>query len=331
MNQYGISTRLGNAQVGYTIVGILAFLVGKRVGRKFVTSNVQISYWSFFVILLVTFVVGLEVKGSRRWLDLGFVNFQPSEFIKIIYIVYLARTLSAVHESGVTVSFYLSQLITVGLPAGIVLMQPDLGNSLVFMGIFFIVFLCSDLPKKYLGRTVVAAIASFPVIWLFLHDYQRNRLASFLRPHQDLQGTAYNMIQSVITAGSGGFIGKGLGRGTQSRLAFLPENHSDFAFASLVEQFGFIGGLFIIIAEFGLIFLLLHRAHVFSASSDEDSRYKYYYALGLAALLSIQVIVNIGMNIGVLPIAGIALPFVSSGGSLFVAICFAFGIVKTRG
>jgi rod shape determining protein RodA len=137
------------------------------------------------------------------------------------------------------------------------------------------------------------------------------------------------MIQAVITTGSGGFLGKGLGKGTQSRLAFLPENHTDFAFSSLAEQFGFIGGLVVIAAEFALIVLLLQRAYRFVHSDDSDSKYKYYYSLGLAALLAIQIVVNIGMNIGILPIAGIALPFISSGGSMFVAVCVGFAIIKS--
>lgn len=329
MNQFGIATRLGIAQIGYTLAGITVFFIVKRLGRKFITANIQTIFWVFFGLLIITFMVGLEVKGSRRWLDLGFVNFQPSEFLKIWYIAYLAQALAGVRKNNLTLSFYLTQLITMGLPSGIVLLQPDLGNALVFVGIFFIMLLCSDLPKKYLVRTVLGGAALLPVIWVFLHDYQRNRLLSFIQPHQDLQGTSYNMIQAVITTGSGGFLGKGLARGTQSRLSFLPENHSDFAFSSLVEQFGFIGGFVVICAEFALIILLLQRAHRFLQSNDQDSQYKYYYSLGIAALLIIQVLVNIGMNLGVFPIAGIALPFISAGGSMFVAVCIGFALVKS--
>lgn len=329
MNQFGISNRLGFTQIGYTIAGILVFFIVKRLGRKFIIANIQTIFWVFFGLLIITFLVGLEVKGSRRWLDLGFVNFQPSEFLKIWYVAYLAQALAGLRKNSLTLSFYLTHLITVALPASIVLFQPDLGNALVFGGIFFIMFMCSNLPKKYLFHTFLGGAAVMPFVWIFLHDYQKNRLMSFFQPQQDLQGTAYNMIQAVITTGSGGFFGKGLGRGTQSRLSFLPENHTDFAFSSLVEQFGFIGGLVVIIAEFALIVLLLQRAYRFLQSNDSDSQYKYYYALGLASILIIQVLVNIGMNLGILPIAGIALPFISAGGSMFVAVCIGFALVKS--
>lgn len=329
MNQFGISSRLGFTQIGYTIAGIFIFLLVKFIGRKFVVSNIQTIFWIFFALLIVTFLVGIEVKGSRRWLDLGVVNFQPSEFLKIWYVAYLAHALASVRKVEYNAVFYLTQLITMALPAGIVLFQPDLGNALVFVAVFFIMIACSDIPKKYIIRTILAGLLLTPIIWIFLHDYQRNRVLSFIQPQQDLQGTAYNMIQAVITTGSGGFFGKGLGMGTQSRLAFLPENHTDFAFSSLVEQFGFVGGFVVIVAEFALIALLLQRTYRFLHSSDTDSQYKYYYALGIAAILIIQVVVNIGMNLGILPIAGIALPFISAGGSMFVAVCIGFALVKS--
>jgi rod shape determining protein RodA len=329
MNQFGISSRLGFTQVGYTVVGIVMFFIVKQIGRKFIIANIQSIFWIFFALLIITFLVGIEVKGSRRWLDLGFVNFQPSEFLKIWYVAYLAQALATVRKNSLTATFYITHLVTMALPAAIVLFQPDLGNALVFVGIFCIMMICSDMPKIYLLRTMLFGALLTPIIWLFLHDYQRNRVLSFIQPSQDLQGTAYNMIQAVITTGSGGFFGKGLGMGTQSKLSFLPENHTDFAFSSLVEQFGFVGGLVVICAELALIALLLQRAYRFLQHSDTDSQYKYYYALGIAAVLLIQVIVNIGMNLGLLPIAGIALPFISAGGSMFVAVCIGFALVKS--
>jgi rod shape determining protein RodA len=189
--------------------------------------------------------------------------------------------------------------------------------------------LVSDIPKRYLVVSGIILFFLLPFSWFFLHDYQQARIVSFFQPHSDSQGDAYNMIQAIITVGSGQFFGKGLGLGTQSRLFFLPENNTDFAFSSLVEQFGFIGGFFVILAEFSLIAMLFIRAYKFIGGTDADTRYKYLYSMGLAFLLCIQTGVNVGMNLGMLPIAGIALPFISYGGSFFVALCIGFALLKS--
>lgn len=328
-NQFGIKTRFGLSQLGYIIAGIIAFFVIKKIGRKFFIANIQTIFWSFFALLIVTFIIGLEVKGSKRWIDFGIVNFQASEFLKIFYIMYIAKLLSGRSRSDMSPFFYLTILFVTLLPAFIILRQPDLGNASVFIGVLIFVLLVSDIPKRYLLFSGIILFILLPFSWFFLHDYQQARITSFIQPHADSQGEAYNMIQAIITVGSGQFFGKGLGLGTQSRLFFLPENNTDFAFSSLVEQFGFIGGFFVLFGEFILIVLLFNRAYKFIGREDSDSRYKYLYCMGLASLLIIQTGVNIGMNLGLLPIAGIALPFISYGGSFFVALCIGFALLKT--
>ncbi len=328
-NQFGIKTRFGIKQIGYIIAGLVAFFIIKRIGRRFFISNIQIIYWSFFALLIITFIIGLEVKGSRRWIDFGIVNFQSSEFLKIFFIMYIAKLLSEKVRYEMTAFFYCKILFITLLPAFIVLRQPDLGNASVFVGILICMLLVSDIPKKYLITSGITLLCLLPFTWFFLHDYQQARLVSFLRPRADMQGDAYNMIQAIITVGSGQFMGKGLGLGTQSRLFFLPENNTDFAFSSLVEQFGFIGGFFVIVLEYIMIALLFIRSYKFIGGSDSDTKYKYLFTMGLAFLLCIQTIVNIGMNVGILPIAGIALPFVSYGGSFFVALCMGFALLKS--
>ncbi len=328
-NQFGIKTRFGMSQMGYIAAGAIAFFVIKRIGRRFFIANIQTIFWSFFALLIITFIIGLEVKGSKRWIDLGFVNFQASEFLKIFYIMYLARLLSGRARSDMTPFFFSTLLFVTFLPTFVVLKQPDLGNASVFIGILICMLLLSDIPKKYIVVSGLLVLILLPFGWFFLHDYQQARITSFLRPHVDSQGEAYNMIQAIITVGSGQFLGKGLGLGTQSRLFFLPENNTDFAFSSLVEQFGFVGGVFVLLGEFTLIALLLFRAYKFIGADDSDSRYKYLYSMGLASLLIIQTGVNVGMNLGLLPIAGIALPFISFGGSFFVALCVGFALAKT--
>lgn len=292
-------------------------------------ANIQTIFWSFFALLIITFIIGLEVKGSKRWIDLGFVNFQASEFLKIFFIMYISKLLSSRTRADMSGNFYLTILFVTLLPAFIILRQPDLGNASVFIGVLVFMLLLSDMPKKYLIISALVVLLILPFGWFFLHDYQQARITSFIRPHSDTQGDAYNMIQAIITVGSGQFFGKGLGLGTQSRLFFLPENNTDFAFSSLVEQFGFVGGFFVILGEAILIIMLFLRAYKFIEGEDSDSRYKYLYSMGLAALLIIQTGVNVGMNVGLLPIAGIALPFISYGGSFFVALCVGFALLKT--
>ena len=329
LNQFGIKNKYGVSQLIFSLVGLAVFFIAKRVGRKFVVSNVQTIFWVFFGILLTTFIVGLEVKGSRRWIDLGVASFQASEFLKIFFIMYLAKLLSQQHAHDMSPAFFIMLLGILLIPAFVVLKQPDLGNAMVFVGIFLIMIFCSDMPKKYLLWVLIITLLLLPFSWFFLHDYQRMRVLSFIQPHRDTQGDAYNMIQAMITIGSGKVWGKGLGLGTQSKLFFLPENNTDFAFSSLVEQFGFMGGFLVILLEGSLIVQLFQRANRFLQGDDQDTKFKYYYALGLGALLSVQTVVNVGMNLGLLPIAGIALPFVSYGGSLFVALTLGFALLKS--
>ncbi|MCX6731010.1 MAG: FtsW/RodA/SpoVE family cell cycle protein [Candidatus Roizmanbacteria bacterium] len=328
-NQFGIKPRFGMSQLSYIAAGIIAFLIIKRIGRRFFLANIKAIFWSFFALLIVTFIIGLEVKGSKRWIDFGFANLQASEYLKIFFIMFIAKLLSSRTRYEMTPFFYITVLFVSLLPAFIVLRQPDLGNASVFVGVLIFMLLVSDIPKRYLVVSGILVFILLPFSWFFLHDYQQARIVSFIQPHSDTQGDAYNMIQAIITVGSGQFFGKGLGLGTQSRLFFLPENNTDFAFSSLVEQFGFLGGFFVLVLEFILILMLFIRAYKFIGGNDSDTRYKYLYSMGLAFLLCIQTGVNIGMNLGLLPIAGIALPFISYGGSFFVALCIGFALLKS--
>jgi len=317
------------SQLGYIFAGLFAFFIIKRIGRRFFIANIHTIFWFFFALLIVTFIIGLEVKGSKRWIDFGIVRFQASEFLKIFFIMYIAKLLSGRPRHEMTPFFYISILFITLLPAYVVLRQPDLGNAAVFIGVLIFMLLVSDMPKRYLIISGIILFILLPFGWFFLHDYQQARIVSFIQPHTDSQGEAYNMIQAIITVGSGQFFGKGLGLGTQSRLFFLPENNTDFAFSSLVEQFGFVGGFFVILLEFILIAMLIIRASKFLGGDDLDTRFKYLFSMGIVFLLLIQAGVNIGMNVGLLPIAGIALPFISYGGSFFVALCIGFALLKT--
>lgn len=303
----------------FFVVALLAFLIVKKLGRQFFKVNAYVIYWLFIFLLVFTYIIGFEAKGSKRWIDLYFFNFQPSEFFKVFFTFFLAHFLAKrnnyVNEFGIFIFSFIYFII----PFFIIFMQPDLGNALVYVVIYLSMVIFSYIPKKYLLYLFICFLILLPPGWLILKEYQRDRITSFIHPH-DTAGSSYNMIQAVITTGSGQFTGKGLGLGTQSRLYFLPENHTDFAYSSLVEQFGFIGGITVIILYFILITSMLRKAIDLRRRQDEEYKEQFLYTIGLMSYVLFQLTINIGMNIGLLPVAGIALPFISYGGSALIAI-----------
>jgi len=202
-----------------------------------------------------------------------------------------------------------------------------LGNAVVFLFIYLSMIFFSDHYKKNISYLAVLTLIFMPLLFLILKDYQKARFLSFFNPHLDTSGTAYNMIQAVITIGSGKFFGRGLGLGTQSRLYFLPENTTDFAFASLVEQFGFLGGFFVILCYSLIIFEIGKKVASYFFQKDKEGRMDFFYCLGLLSYLIFQIIVNIGMNMGLLPIAGVSLPLISYGGSSMLAMMIGLALL----
>lgn len=326
-NLFGLNHDLFFRQLIYLIFGFLGYYFLKSIGSHFFRINSKFSYWFFIAVLLITFIVGLEIKGSKRWLNFYFFNFQASEFFKVFFILFLAEILTI--KSLLANSFFnfIKIFLYFLLPFIIIFKQPDLGNAMIYFFIFFAMIMFSTIPKKYLGYLIGLIIFFTPIGWLLMKDYQRARILSFVNPHLDTQGTAYNMIQAVITIGSGMFFGRGLGLSTQSRLFFLPENTTDFAFASLVEQFGFFGGFFVLIF-FTLIFIDLTKKTIhYYYQKTEDGQKKFLYCLGILTYFVSQTIINIGMNMGIMPVTGIALPFISYGGSLVIALLLGLALL----
>lgn len=326
-NLFGIKTTLAVTTIIQFAIGLAFFFSTKRLGWKFFRSNAKLFYWIFIGILLVTYIIGLEVKGSRRWIDLKFFRFQGSEFFKIFFILFLADFFATIRRGENMTFRFVSVLFYFLLPTFIIFKQPDLGNAMVYVFIFAVMLLFSPIPKKQVLSLLATFLALLPFGWLFMKEYQKQRILSFFQPHVDQQQNAYNMIQAMITVGSGNFFGRGLGLGTQSKLLFLPENQTDFAFSSLVEQFGFIGGLLILALFFTLLYMLFKRATKFMEKDDDSGKYTFYYIVGIMSYIFFQVFVNVGMNLGMLPIAGIALPFISYGGSMIVTLMIGFALV----
>lgn len=327
LNILGIRKNLAINQLAFALVAGLSYIAIKKIGRPFFKRNAHLFYWFFVFTLLVTFFIGIEVKGSRRWITFFFFNFQGSEFFKIFFVLFLSEFLSKTHKSISDLRLFLLSLFYFIIPTFIIFKQPDLGNAMVFFFIYFVMLLFSQFSKKYFFYTLGCIVAMLPFGWFFLKGYQRERIFSFINPHLDQQGTSYNMAQAIITVGSGQFLGHGLGLGTQSRLLFLPENQTDFAFSSLVEQFGFLGGFVVILLFIFIIATLVRKLLKFYSQKDEDERSAFLFTVGIFAYFFFQIAINIGMNLGLFPVTGIALPFISYGGSALVAIAIGFALL----
>ena len=274
------------------------------------------------VLLLLVKFAGSSVMGAQRWIQLGPFTLQPSEFAKLFMIICLARLLSTRKKEYTTWKSLLPVAILMALPTALIFIQPDLGTSLVFAAITFGMLYIAGLNLKLVKQAFIGLIIIFPVIWFFvLHEYQKMRLRILFDPGVDPYGFGYHVIQSKISIGSGGFIGQGLFVGTQSQLDFLPENHTDFIFSVIGEELGFVGAIFVIF----LYFLLLYRTLIISKSSGDS--FGSLLACGIFSMWLFQVFINIGMTLGIMPVTGIPLPFMSYGGSALLMNLFCVGIL----
>ncbi|OGK14717.1 hypothetical protein A3C98_03460 [Candidatus Roizmanbacteria bacterium RIFCSPHIGHO2_02_FULL_37_15] len=326
-NIFGIRQSLAINQIFNISAGFLAFFISKKIKRIFFAVNAQFFYWLLVIFLVVTFVIGLEIKGSKRWIDLYLFNFQASEIFKAFFILSLSEFLVRDYRFVNKIKIFLLSLFYFLIPAFIIFKQPDLGNAAVYLFIYLMLIIFSDLPKKYVLYFFLFLFLTLPLGWYFMKDYQRGRIISFLNPQIDQQGASYNMVQAIITVGSGQVTGRGLGLGTQSRLYFLPENHTDFAYSSLVEQFGFLGGLVVIFLYFVIALFLIKKLLLFYFLKDPRDKKNFLYLVGFLSYFIFQVLVNIGMNLGIFPITGIALPFISYGGSSLVAVMIGIALI----
>jgi rod shape determining protein RodA len=284
--------------------------------------------WPLYVIQLgllgITLVIGGGIGGSSRWVTLLGLQFQFSELAKILMIVVLANYLGARQGRLSSIWSIAGACVLVGPPLLLVLLQPDLGTSLVFGAILFGMLFMSGASLKWIGALIAAGLAAFPFIWTYiLLDYQKERLTAFLDPLSDIQGSGYQLYQSQIAVGSGGLFGKGLTNGTQNSLDFLPVQNTDFVFAILAEELGFIGATVVV----GLFVLMLWRILIGAWRSKDP--FGMMFGAGLAAMILFQLVINIGMVIGLMPITGIPLPFVTHGGASLISIAAGLGILES--
>jgi len=272
-------------------------------------------------ILLGVLIFGSTVRGTAGWIDFGVVSFQPVEVVKVVLIIFLASFFVVKRVKFGDVGRILVSFILVSVLVVLVLFQPDFGSAVILLAIWAGMLFVSDMKTRYVLLLIVMAIIGAFSSWFFLADYQKERVMATINPELDAQGSGYNVIQSMVAIGSGGVTGKGIGNGSQSQLLFLPERHTDFIFASIVESLGVVGAVCVLL----LYGVLLHRIVVIALTAGDS--FGFLAASGVFVMLLIQVVINVGMNMGVVPVTGIPLPLLSYGGSSLLATAIALGMV----
>lgn len=307
-------------QCVWIAAGITVYFMTASTGYR---TFLSLSYFLYAIsILLLVGVVffGQRVYGAQRWLALGPIAIQPSEFAKIFTLLAMVKYIGNFHPAENQTKAILGTLAIGLLPFVMILKQPDLGSSLLFIPMLLTVLFLWGIKIRYLVVSLITALISLPVAWSFLKTYQKKRLMVFWDPNLDPLGAGYTALQSKIAVGSGGLFGKGFMMGTQTQLNFVPEHHTDFIFSVVGEEWGFIGSL-TVMCLYVLLFVVLFRI----SDQTTDSKAKMLVS-GIAALIFAQVFINIGMTFGWMPITGLTLPFVSYGGSSYLLMCFSLAL-----
>ncbi len=306
------------------IIFTLMMLIISFINIKFWFLTGYLFYILIVVLLFWTFLFGIKSSGSQRWIDLYFINLQPSELMKIFIILCLAKYFHRMKIENIN-SIYtiLTSLIIIILPMGLVIVQPDLGTSLLIAMSGIVVLWFAGINQKYFIYTILGFLISLPFIISFLKPYQKLRVLTFLNPDRDPLGAGYQIIQSKIAVGSGGLFGKGFLKGTQSYLEFLPEKHTDFIFTLFSEEFGFIGSAALLI----IYAVIIYRIVVIGIISR--SFFAKLFCYSFSAAIFIYIAINMSMVLGLLPIVGSPLPILSYGGSSMLATMIGFGIVMS--
>jgi rod shape determining protein RodA len=278
-------------------------------------------YVGSLAVLLVVLILGFESRGAVRWIAVFGYSLQFSEICKPLLSITFAHFLST--RSNSSPKTYLLSLAGLAPVLGFIFLQPDLGNALIYAGVGLLTLFIYGIPLRWFFLTSLPFIITSPFLWSKLHDYQRQRVMTFLHPMNDPQGRSYNLIQAVIAVGSGMFVGKGIGEGTQSQLKFLPENHTDFIFASLAEKLGFMGTIIVLVAFVALLW------RIYQIISEVQDPFGKLFSITAFLFLIVHFFVNIGMNLGLVPVVGVTLPFISYGGSSLLANFIMLGILSS--
>jgi rod shape determining protein RodA len=287
------------------------------------------AYWIYGGALLLVVAVdlrGIAGLGAQRWIDLGVIQLQPSEIMKIALVLALARYFHSLSdENAGRLPYLVAPVLMIMVPVGLVLKQPDLGTAMMLLGTGVILLFLAGVRLWVFAAGAVAAAAAAPVAWSMLRDYQKTRLYTFLNPDRDPLGAGYHILQSKIAFGSGGLFGKGFLLGTQSHLSFLPEKQTDFIFTMLAEEFGFVGGLTL------LLLYMLVIAYAFAIALRSNSQFGRLLGIGIAVNFFLYVFINTAMVMGLIPVVGVPLPLISYGGTAMITSLLGFGLLMNVG
>jgi rod shape determining protein RodA len=308
-------------QMVWVALGAAAYIAATLYDYRRLRALAPALYAVMLVALLAVHLVGHTALGARRWLSLAGFPLEPSELSKLLTVIVLAAYLS--RDERITWRAFVGALGLVAAPAALVLVQPDLGTTIVLLVASLGMLFVAGARPAQLGAVVTAGVVAVPLLPHLLHGYQRRRLEIFLDPTQDPLGAGYNLLQARIAVGSGGLFGRGWMQGLQGQLGFVPERATDFVFATFAEEFGLLGSL-VLLTLFGMLFLRLLRT-----ASVAPDRFGELLAAGVFGMLLVQVVENVGMNIGALPIAGIPLPLISYGGSATITTLAALGVAQS--
>ena len=316
-------------QILWIILGAAIFMFMSNLHYRRLWDWTYPLYAAALFFLFLVFVLGVVRLGAQRWLRIAWFNFQPSEFAKLILAIFLARYFSKKSVDDVSVLSkrfgifrgIILPFIFASIPMLLIIEQPDLGSGMILFLLFMTLLYLTGLKLRYIFIFLLIVVLPVPFMWHLLRDYQQQRLLVFLNPNIDPLGAGYTIIQSKIAVGSGWLWGKGWLSGTQSQLHFLPESHTDFVFATFAEEWGFLGSSALLF----LYYLLIHRGFVIAQRTNDP--FGKLLAFGISLMLSIQVFINIAMNMGLAPVVGVPLPLMSYGGSSVLVTFVALGIL----
>lgn len=301
----------------YILLAIFVFYLFVSVDFEIYESFSTILYILSIIFLVIPLIVGQVTRGAIRWVQIGSLTIQPSEIVRAFLIIYFSKFVAS---NEMNLANLVRALFLFSIPFVLILIQPSLGVAALTLVGFLGVLISSSINKKYLLYSITLVVVLAPLFWLALQPYQKQRIMSFLDPAKDPLGAGYNSIQAVISVGSGRILGRGLGRGVQTQLAFLPEKHTDFIFATIAEELGFIGSLMVLACLFTIFWVLAKFIE------NPRSQTAKAYLSGIYLLLFVETFVHIAMNMGLVPITGVPLPFVSAGGSALIGSAMSLAI-----
>lgn len=326
MSTFGVGASLAGRQSIWLALGLLVYLLLSSMDMRFIRRTpVVVSLYTLALVLLALLLIAAHaVMGAKSWFTFGGLSVQPADFAKFALIALLAKYLSRRHvEIGDARHIIVSGLYTF-VPMLLVLLEPDLGTAIILGGIWFGLMLVSGISKRHLAIIGCIGLIAAGGLWFGgLHEYQRARIVNFINPAANIHGSGYNAYQAKVAVGSGGWFGKGIGYGTQSKLRFLPEYQTDFIFAAFAEEWGFVGVL-LVLALYGLIFFRLGEIARKSATNFDA-----FFTLGVLMLLATHVAIHAGISLGLLPVTGTTIPFMSYGGSHLLLEFACLGIVTS--